>query len=48
MLFANRTLAVEHPYRRYLENRLREALDLPGIPIRLVVRRRSTSGPAPS
>ena len=48
MLFANRTLAVEHPYRRYLENRLREALDLPGIPIRLVVRRRSTSGPAAS
>jgi len=48
MLFANRSLPVEHPYRRYLENRLREALDLPGIPIRLVVRRRSTSGPAAS
>jgi len=48
MLFANRTLPLEHPYRRYLENRLREALDLPGVPIRLVIRRRSTSGPAPS
>ncbi|MCM2268892.1 MAG: ribosome biogenesis GTPase Der [Thermoanaerobaculia bacterium] len=43
MLFANRALAVSHPYRRYLENRLRESLDLPGIPIRLVVRRRSTA-----
>jgi len=48
MLFANRTLAIEHPYRRYLENRLRETFELPGIPIRLVVRKRSTSGPAAS
>jgi GTP-binding protein len=48
MLFANRTLPIEHPYRRYLENRLREALDLAGIPVRLVVRRRSTSAPSAS
>ncbi len=48
MLFANRTLPIEHPYRRYLENRLREALDLAGIPVRLVVRRRSTSPPSAS
>ncbi|MBZ0090056.1 MAG: ribosome biogenesis GTPase Der [Thermoanaerobaculia bacterium] len=48
MLFANRTLPVEHPYRRFLENRLRESLDLAGIPIRLVIRRRSTSSPATS
>jgi len=42
MLFANRSLPLSHPYRRYLENRLRESLQLEGIPIRLVVRRRST------
>ena len=28
-------------YRRYLENRLREELDLPGVPVRLVVRKRT-------
>jgi predicted GTPase len=41
MLFANRALPRNHHYRRYLENRLREALDLPGVPVRLVVRRRT-------
>lgn len=46
MLFANRNLPIAHPYRRYLENRLRETLGLDGIPIRLVVRRRSTAAPA--
>jgi len=46
MLFANRALPLAHPYRRYLENRLRESLDLPGVPIRLVVRRRSTAAAA--
>jgi GTP-binding protein len=40
MLFANRTLPKASPYRRYLENRVRAALGLPGIPIRLVIRRR--------
>jgi len=40
MLFANRTLARSDTYRRYLENRLREALGLPGVPIRLVIRKR--------
>ena len=40
MLFANRTLPRNHHYRRYLENRLREALDLPGVPVRLVIRKR--------
>jgi len=40
MLFANRTLPRSHNYRRYLENRLREALSLPGVPIRLVIRKR--------
>ncbi|MBZ0113818.1 MAG: ribosome biogenesis GTPase Der [Thermoanaerobaculia bacterium] len=40
MLFANQTLPRNDPYRRYLENRLREALILPGVPIRLVIRKR--------
>ncbi|MFN7962105.1 MAG: ribosome biogenesis GTPase Der [Thermoanaerobaculia bacterium] len=40
LLFANRTLPRGDSYRRYLENRLREALDLPGVPLRLVVRKR--------
>lgn len=41
MLFANRTLPRTSHYRRYLENRLREELDLPGVPVRLVVRKRT-------
>jgi GTP-binding protein len=40
MLFANRTLPKNSHYRRYLENRLREELDLPGVPVRLVIRKR--------
>ncbi|MEM9553275.1 MAG: ribosome biogenesis GTPase Der [Acidobacteriota bacterium] len=41
MLFANRTLERTDTYRRYLENRLRDELDLSGVPIRLVIRRRA-------
>jgi GTP-binding protein len=41
MLFANRALPRTHHYRRYLENRLRGELDLAGVPLRLVVRRRA-------
>jgi GTP-binding protein len=41
MLFANRSIPRNHNYRRYLENRLREELDLPGVPVRLVVRKRT-------
>ncbi|MCZ6508167.1 MAG: ribosome biogenesis GTPase Der [Acidobacteria bacterium] len=41
MLFANRTIDRNNSYRRYLENALRERLDLPGVPIRLVIRRRT-------
>jgi GTP-binding protein len=41
MLFANRALPRNHPYRRYLQNRLRDVLDLAGVPIHLVVRRRT-------
>lgn len=40
MLFANRKLARSDTYRRYLENYLRRELNLPGVPVRLVVRRR--------
>ncbi len=41
MLFANRTLERSDTYRRYLENRLRAELDLAGVPVRLVIRKRS-------
>jgi GTP-binding protein len=41
MLFANRPLPRNSHYRRYLENRLREELGLPGVPVRLVVRKRT-------
>jgi GTPase len=37
-LFASRTDAVPDAYRRYLVNALREAFDLPGTPIRLLLR----------
>ncbi len=40
MLFANRTLPKSHAYRRYLENTLRKELQLDGIPVRLVIRRK--------
>ncbi len=42
MLFANRALPVTHTYRRYLENRMRATFDLAGVPVRLVIRQRST------
>ena len=48
LLFVNRGLTLDHPYRRYLVNRLRESLGLRGVPIRLVMRKRSTSGTAAS
>lgn len=40
MLFANRKIPRSDPYRRYLENRIREACDLVGVPVRLVIRKR--------
>lgn len=40
LLFANRSLPVGHAYRRYIENRMREAFGLAGVPLRLVVRQR--------
>ncbi len=44
MMFVNRVLPRQDPYRRYLENRLREALALPGVPLRLVMRERRGRG----
>lgn len=41
MIFANRTLQRSSSLRRYLENTLRRELELPGVPIRLVIRKRS-------
>jgi GTP-binding protein len=43
MVFANRTLPHSHPYRRYLENRLRAKMELEGIPVRLVIRARTNA-----
>ncbi|MEE2775423.1 MAG: ribosome biogenesis GTPase Der [Acidobacteriota bacterium] len=39
MFFANRVLPQKSTLRRYLENSLRRELGLPGVPIRLVIRR---------
>jgi GTP-binding protein len=38
VLFTSRPEAVPDAYRRYLVNALRETLDLPGTPIRLMLR----------
>jgi GTP-binding protein len=40
-LFCNRAEAVPAAYRRYLVNDLRESFDLPGTPIRLVLREKA-------
>lgn len=41
ILFANRTLPRGVSYRRYLENFFRRELALPGVPIRLVIRKKT-------
>ncbi|HYI23522.1 MAG TPA: ribosome biogenesis GTPase Der, partial [Candidatus Limnocylindrales bacterium] len=41
ILFANGAAAIHFSYRRYLENRLREAFGFAGTPIRLIIRERS-------
>jgi GTPase len=46
MLFANGSLPRNDPYRRYLANRVREALGLQGVPVRLVVRSKPGRGGA--
>ncbi|MFA5006409.1 MAG: ribosome biogenesis GTPase Der [Candidatus Izemoplasmatales bacterium] len=40
VLFVNDTEALHFSYRRYLENRIREAFDFEGTPIKLILRRR--------
>ncbi len=48
LLFANRRLKRRHTYRKYLENQLRRAFDLKGVPLRIVIReRRGEVDPAP-
>ena len=41
VLFCTRADAVPEDYRRYLVNSLREAFDLPGVPIRLTLREKT-------
>ena len=38
-LFASKPGALPESYRRYLVNLLRQAFDLPGVPIRLMLRK---------
>jgi GTP-binding protein len=38
VLMASRAEEMPETYKRYLINELREAFDLPGVPIRLVLR----------
>lgn len=38
VLIASRAEAMPEPYKRYLLNELREAFDLPGVPLRLVLK----------
>jgi len=41
VLFCTRADALPDSYRRYLINALREAFDLPGVPIRLTLREKA-------
>jgi GTPase len=43
VLFCTEPAAVQPAYRRFLENRLRERFDLAGVPVRLRLRKRTTS-----
>jgi GTP-binding protein len=46
VLFVNEPKRMPTDYRRYLENAIRAKFDLPGVPVRLVLRRRSESATA--
>ena len=48
VLFVNDPALLTDDYRRYLENRLREAFDLVGTPVRWVLRGRNAPSPARS
>ena len=41
VLFANDAVLIHFSYRRYIENRIREAFGFDGTPVRLVFRERS-------
>ena len=41
MLFANGAELIHFSYKRYLENRLREAFGFGGTPLRLIIRERA-------
>jgi GTP-binding protein len=41
VLFASRADAVPDVYKRYLVNSLREAFDLPGTPVRIILREKA-------
>jgi GTP-binding protein len=45
VLFASRAYAMPDHYRRYLINSLRESFDMPGVPIRLLVKANTTNNP---
>jgi GTP-binding protein len=44
VFFVNRPELVDRSYRRFLENRIREAFDFEGTPVRIVVRPRRSGG----
>jgi GTP-binding protein len=44
ILFVNDAALLHFSYKRYLENRLRQALELSGTPVRLVIRNREKEG----
>jgi len=46
VLFVNEPKRMPTDYRRYLENAIRGKFDLPGVPVRVVLRRRSESATA--
>ncbi|MGH7185959.1 MAG: ribosome biogenesis GTPase Der, partial [Pseudomonadota bacterium] len=46
VLFVNEPQRMPADYRRYLENAIRGTFDLPGVPLRLVLRRRGESATA--
>ncbi|MFP6624355.1 MAG: ribosome biogenesis GTPase Der, partial [Myxococcota bacterium] len=43
VFFCNKPQAVQASYRRFLENKLREAFDFRGTPVRIRLRARSRS-----
>lgn len=46
VMFVNEPARMPEAYRRYLERAIRSAVDLPGVPLRIVLRRRGEGGRA--